>query len=126
MGIPSEDTFSWYEKGSLIRKAYQLYGKSKDFFLAHGMADTNVHLQNSMVLAKELVKYNVTFQQQVMLDIWRKIHHLYKQEFLIHPPKLVRYNRRILFSVLSERRTQSWRSQVTSVQYGFKVPPSVL
>ena len=72
MGIPSEDTFSWYEKGSLIRKAYQLYGKSKDFFLAHGMADTNVHLQNSMVLAKELVKYNVTFQQQVMLDIWRK------------------------------------------------------
>ena len=72
MGIPSEDTFSWYEKGSLIRKAYQLYGKSKDFFLAHGMADTNVHLQNSMVLAKELVKYNVTFQQQVMLDIWTK------------------------------------------------------
>ena len=80
MGIPSEDTFSWYEEGSLIRKAHQLYGKSKDFLLAHGMADTNVHLQNSMVLAKELVKYNVTFQQQVMLDIWRKIYHLYKQE----------------------------------------------
>ena len=55
MGIPSEDTFSWYEKGSLIRKAYQLYGKSKDFFLAHGMADTNVR---ALVPQKKTKKRN--------------------------------------------------------------------
>ena len=64
MGLPIEN-FHGYEKGSLIRKAKQLIGKDLDFFLAHGMADANVHLQNSMVLAKELVKHNVSFQQQV-------------------------------------------------------------
>lgn len=65
MGLPTEDNFHYYEQGSLIRKAKQLSGKQLNFFLAHGMADTNVHLQNSMVLAKELVRHNVTFQQQV-------------------------------------------------------------
>ena len=65
MGLPNEDNFHHYEQGSLIRKAKKLAGKELEFFLAHGMADANVHLQNSMVLAKELVKYNVSFQQQV-------------------------------------------------------------
>ena len=65
MGLPNEDNFHYYEQGSLIRKAKDLAGKELELFLAHGMADANVHLQNSMVLAKELVKYNVSFQQQV-------------------------------------------------------------
>ena len=65
MGLPNEDNFHGYEQGSLIRKAKQLSGKKLNFFLAHGMADTNVHLQNSMVLTKELVRHNVSFEQQV-------------------------------------------------------------
>ena len=66
MGLPTEDNFHGYEQGSLLRKAKKLSGKRLNLFLAHGMADTNVHLQNSMVLAKELVRHNVTFQQQVI------------------------------------------------------------
>ncbi len=41
------------------------YLRGKDFFLAHGMADRNVHFQHGMVLAKELVRNNVQFKQQV-------------------------------------------------------------
>ena len=69
MGLPTEDNFHGYEQGSLLRKAKKLSGKRLNLFLAHGMADTNVHLQNSMVLAKELVRHNVSFQQQVIIDI---------------------------------------------------------
>ena len=68
MGLPTEESNSHgYEQGSLLRKAKKLSGKRVNIFLAHGMADTNVHLQNSMVLAKELVRHNVTFQQQVIM-----------------------------------------------------------
>ena len=69
MGLPTEDNFHGYEQGSLLRKAKKLSGKRLNLFLAHGMADTNVHLQNSMVLAKELVRHNVSFQQQVIINI---------------------------------------------------------
>ena len=37
----------------------------KDLFLVHGMADRNVHVQHSMLLAKELIRHGVPFQQQV-------------------------------------------------------------
>ena len=70
MGLPTEDNFHGYEEGSLLRKAKKLSGKRLNLFLAHGMADTNVHLQNSMVLAKELVRHNVTFQQQVLINTY--------------------------------------------------------
>ena len=79
MGLPTEDNFHGYEQGSLLRKAKKLSGKRLNLFLAHGMADTNVHLQNSMVLAKELVRHNVTFQQQVFKN---KMRHTFL-EFLI-------------------------------------------
>ena len=39
--------------------------QGKRLYLVHGMADANVHLQNSMVFANHLVAYNVPFQQQV-------------------------------------------------------------
>jgi hypothetical protein len=49
----------------------------RKLFLVHGTADDNVHMQHSMVLAKELVKEGVLFKQQVLtvlgrfLQLWR-------------------------------------------------------
>ena len=64
MGLPllSENLQS-YVTSSLYKRAEHMRGK--DLFLVHGMADANVHLQNSMVLANHLVAHNVPFQQQV-------------------------------------------------------------
>ena len=42
-----------------------VFVQGKSLYLVHGMADANVHLQNSMVFANHLVAYNVPFQQQV-------------------------------------------------------------
>ena len=42
-----------------------IFVQGKSLYLVHGMADANVHLQNSMVFANHLVAYNVPFQQQV-------------------------------------------------------------
>ena len=65
MGLPVEENFHAYDAGSLLKEAHNMAGKNLKVFLAHGMADANVHLQNSMVLAKQLVKNNISFQQQV-------------------------------------------------------------
>ena len=66
LGLP-EDNFAGYEASSLIGG----YGSERaryikrPLFLVHGMADRNVHLQHSMLLAKELIRHGVPFQQQV-------------------------------------------------------------
>lgn len=63
MGLPLPgDNFQGYLDGSLYRRAKHIKGKR--LYLVHGMADANVHLQNSMVFANHLVAYNVPFQQQ--------------------------------------------------------------
>ena len=52
MGLPlPSENFRGYQKSSLIDRVEGIRGK--DFFLAHGMADRNVHVQNSMILAKK-------------------------------------------------------------------------
>ena len=67
LGLPTpEDNFAGYEASSLIGG----YGGERAkyigrIFLAHGMADRNVHVQHSMLLAKELIRHGVPFQQQV-------------------------------------------------------------
>ena len=77
MGLPLPgENFQGYAAGSLYRRAMHIMGK--ELFLIHGMADPNVHLQNSMVLANHLVAHNVPFQQQVNLfclfDLKKKLY----------------------------------------------------
>ena len=64
MGLPlPTENFRGYQKSSIIDRSKWISGK--EFFLAHGMADRNVHFQNSMILAKNLVAHNVPFEQHV-------------------------------------------------------------
>ena len=64
MGLPlPSENFRGYQKSSLIERCQGIEGK--EFFLAHGMADRNVHIQNSMILAKTLVSNNIPFEQHV-------------------------------------------------------------
>jgi len=64
MGLPlPSENFRGYQKSSLIERVQGIEGK--EFFLAHGMADRNVHIQNSMILAKTLVSNNIPFEQHV-------------------------------------------------------------
>ena len=52
-----------YENSDLSAKAMNFYGKN--YFLIHGTADDNVHFQQSMVLTRALVDYNILFRLQV-------------------------------------------------------------
>ena len=68
MGFPlPADNFRGYQEGSLIERAKNIRGKA--FLLAHGMADRNVHFQNSILLAKTLVAHNIPFEQHVSKEI---------------------------------------------------------
>lgn len=53
-----QDNKSGYEDNSPINFTKQIKGK---FLLIHGSSDDNVHYQNSMELARELVKNNIPF-----------------------------------------------------------------
>ena len=69
LGLP-EDNFSGYEASSLVNGGYGGGERARHverLFLVHGMADRNVHVQHSMILAKELIRHGVPFQQQVGL-----------------------------------------------------------
>ena len=60
--LPTEN-YGGYQKSSILERSEWINGK--EFFLAHGMADRNVHFQHSMILAKKLVSQNVPFEQHV-------------------------------------------------------------
>ena len=72
MGLPlPSENFRGYQKTSLIEQCQNIEGK--DYFLAHGMADRNVHFQNSMIIAKLLVNHNIPFDQHVSIEFIKKI-----------------------------------------------------
>ncbi len=64
--------FKWelnrFQDSDILHRAKDFHTTTstlRKLFLVHGTADDNVHMQHSMVLAKELVKEGVLFKQQV-------------------------------------------------------------
>lgn len=60
------DNYKGYEEADLTKFADQL--RDKQYLLIHGTADDNVHIQQSMILAKSLTSRGVLFKQQIYTD----------------------------------------------------------
>ena len=69
MGQPGPSgNFGGYQQSDIVHRAKNLHPTDKTMrklYLIHGTRDDNVHLQHSMMLAKELVKEGIIFKQQV-------------------------------------------------------------
>ena len=70
MGLPA-DNAKGYDDNSPINHVDKLKGR---FLLIHGMADDNVHLQNSTEMVNALIKANKQFEQFFYPDKNHGIH----------------------------------------------------
>lgn len=69
MGVPNiGGNLKGYQDADLSRQVDGF--KDKMFYLVHGTADDNVHLQQSMVLARALSQAGIIYRQQVNGLIW--------------------------------------------------------
>lgn len=64
MGLPNATgNYRGYAEADVTKQADNL--KDKLFYLVHGAADDNVHLQQSLLLARALANKGAIFRQQV-------------------------------------------------------------
>ncbi|GAB6020597.1 hypothetical protein CHUAL_003276 [Chamberlinius hualienensis] len=81
MGLPqSNDNYHGYDVADVLKLAKNF--KDKKFFLIHGTADDNVHLQQSMLLMSALTQANVIFRSQIYPDENHGLHHVQKHLYL--------------------------------------------
>jgi dipeptidyl-peptidase-4 len=66
-----------YEKYSVLRRARDLKGR---LLITHGLSDVNVHPQNTIKMADELIRAGISFE---MMTYPRQTHH-FTDEALIH------------------------------------------
>ncbi|KAL3288157.1 hypothetical protein HHI36_002608 [Cryptolaemus montrouzieri] len=67
MGLPNvTENYKGYDEADVSKKAHLF--KDKMFYIVHGTADDNVHLQQSMAMVRALSDAGVLFRQQIYTD----------------------------------------------------------
>lgn len=67
MGMPTlSGNYKGYQEADLSQQVEGF--KDKMFYLVHGTADDNVHLQQSMELARALSQAGIIYRQQVTIS----------------------------------------------------------